>query len=198
MILQPLAFAINQYLHMDPDTIARLAKLDGCVIELKITDWHVHFFILPTQDGLTLLSHYDGKITTTLRGKLFDLIHISRAKGDTASLFKHAIEIEGDTKTGEAIQKILAKIDIDWEEQLSKITGDVMAHRVGKSARAATRFGKKTLKTLGDHIKSFLQRESNQLPSRAEVDLFIEEVTRLQQEVERLAARIKHFEQTQR
>lgn len=181
---------MNRYLKMDPDTITRLSRLKDRAIKLEITDWRLHFFMVPHDHGMELLPSYSGEVTTTIRANLFDLIKILHARGDTKALFKNQLDIEGDTTTGEAIQKILANIDIDWEEQLSKVTGDVVAHRIGETTRGLRDFSKSTLRTFSENLKSFLQLESNQLPSRHEVEQFIQDVTKLQQDVERLEARM--------
>ncbi len=171
--------------------MARLARLENKVISLEITDWRLHFFIVVQKNGLELLPNYSGPVATTIRSTLFDLLRIARAKGDTSRLFQNQLDISGDIETGEALQKILANIDIDWEEQLSKVTGDVAAHRVGESARSFFQFAKSGVEALAQQVKTFLQVEQNQLPSKAEMEQFIANVTKLQQDVDRLVARIE-------
>lgn len=190
MLLQPLEFALNKYLNMDPESMARLACLENKVIELEITDWRLRFFIVVQKSGLELLPNYSGPVATHIRSKLIDLIKIARAKGDTSSLFQNKLEISGDIAVGEALQKILANIDIDWEEQLSKITGDVAAHHVGETARNFLQFAKNSVDSLAQQVKTFLQIEQNQLPARAEFEDFVVNVRKLQQDVERLEARM--------
>ncbi len=194
MLLQPLEFAINRYLSLDPDTIQALAKLHGRVIKLDIRDWGITFFILPQQNGLELVPQYSGEPTTTLAANLFDLMRVAKAKGATAALFKNKITIIGDVHTGEALQSILTNIDIDWEEQLSKITGDVVAHNVGNGARNTQHFMRDTLTKLRDHLKHFLQIESQQLPTQHEVQQFCDDVTQLQHDVERLEAKLNRYQ----
>lgn len=190
MFLSSLEFALNKYLALDPETQARLSHLENKVIALEISDWRLHFFIVVQKNRLELLPSYSGPVTTTIRSPLFDLVKIARAKGETSALFHNEVEISGDVATGEALQKILANMDIDWEEQLSKITGDVGAHQIGKTLRGLREFARNSLDNVAEQLKSFLQVEQNQLPSKAEMERFVANVTQLQQDVERLEARI--------
>lgn len=190
MFLQLLEFTFNKYLALDPETLARLADLENKVISLEITDWRVHFFIIVQKKGLELVPNYSGPVVTTIRAQLFDFIKIARGKGETSVLFHNTVDISGDIAIGEALQKILANMDIDWEEQLSKVTGDVGAHHIGEALRGLRQFAKNSIDTVVEQLKSFLQVEQNQLPSKAQMERFVANVTQLQQDLERLEARM--------
>jgi ubiquinone biosynthesis protein UbiJ len=106
------------------------------------------------------------------------------------------VDIQGDTDTGEQFQDILSAVDWDWEEQLSRITGDVLAHQAGKLARKATLFIKNSRSTLQQDISEYLQEEVRLLPARIEVGYFLEEVDQLRADVDRLSARVDRLSRT--
>lgn len=192
--LSALEAVLNRYLKLDPDTITRLKALDGKVIELNVTDWNVQFYLVPNANGLSLYSSYSDPADTIISGTLNALFQVSRSRGKTAELFNHKIETSGDMETGEKIRDILGSIDIDWEEQLSKLVGDIPANKVGNLARKLKQVSLDTRQTLELNLKEFLQLELNALPTQDEVSHFCAEVTELRNAVERAEARIKLIE----
>ena len=93
------------------------------------------------------------------------------------TLFEGAVEIQGDTETGQQLQDILASAEWDWEEQLSRFTGDVVAHQVGTLARRARRLLGSSRDTLERDISEYLQEEC----LRADLDRLSARVERLLQ-----------------
>src|SRR3990167_7852652 len=193
LALSGLEKAINAYLRMDPESVQRLAKLEKKIIKIEITDWGLYFYVQPTKQGLTLSSEAKDKPNTVISGTLFNLFKTACAKDKNTALFKNSIAISGDTEIGENIRDIMAGIDIDWEEHLSKITGDVMAHQISRGFQRTMAFGKRTAQTIGDNIKEYLQIESTCVPTKKEVEQFISDVTDLQHGVDRAEARLKRL-----
>ncbi len=189
-VLHQLESVINAYLRMDPESIERLAKLQGKTILLNIEDWNIKFYILPTHNGLELHRELNEKPCTTISGKLDALVHLGCAQGKNSALFKNRVDVEGDLQTGETIRDILAKVDIDWEEQLSKGIGDIGAHKVGNFMREIKEISQKTRQTLELNLKDFLHHETNSLPTRAQVNTFISDVSTIRNDVDRLEARL--------
>ena len=191
LALVGLEKAINAYLKLDPETIARLAALKGKAIKIDITDWHIHFFVLPQSDGIELTKNFSGTPDTTIAGTLFGLFNTGCANGENTALFKNAINVSGDTDLGTAVRDIMAAIDIDWEEHLSTIVGDVVAHKAGVCVQETRKIGQHVRHTLRDNIKAFLQQESRHLPSREQVEQHIKDVDTLQNDVDRASARLE-------
>ncbi|MCB1826964.1 MAG: SCP2 sterol-binding domain-containing protein, partial [Coxiellaceae bacterium] len=161
--------------------------------KIDITDWNLRFFILPYAQGIQLVDHYHEKPNTTISGKLFSLMKIGAAGASTTVMFDEAITISGDTKTGEVMRDVLKNLDIDWEEQLSKIVGDSLAHPIMHHAKKAIAFGKRSLESLTGNVSEYLHYESKQLPPAAAVEHFIEDVSKLRDDVDRLEARVQRL-----
>ena len=85
-------------------------------------------------------------------------------------------------------------LDIDWEEQLSKLTGDIIAHQLGNAARHGRRAFRFGLDTLEKDSGEYLQEELRLLPTRIETENFSDEVSRISMDVDRLAARLKRLQ----
>ncbi|WP_304985835.1 ubiquinone biosynthesis accessory factor UbiJ [Coxiella-like endosymbiont] len=193
LVLSRLEKIINAYLELDSNRVQRLSLLENKIIKVQIIDWNTEFFILPTKKGLQLTAASKKEPDTIISGTLLNLFKTVCTKGSSSALFKNQVEISGDTWIGEQIRDILTGIDIDWEEHLSKITGDILAHQIGLQVRRVANFGKFALETFRMDVQDYLQNESQIMPSSEEVEFFIQSVTDLQHNVDRVEARIQRL-----
>lgn len=190
--LLALEQTINATLALDPTSVQRLANLQGKVIALAIQGTAITLHIAPQQRGLRLMGAYDGPVDTTLRGTPLALLRMSAGRSGEG-LFTGAVTIDGDVETGQQLQRIFKGLDIDWEEHLSRLTGDVIGHQLGNALRSLADFGKNTVSTFGLNLGEYLQEERHVVPTRSEVDAFVAEVDTLRMAADRLEARIKRL-----
>lgn len=190
--LSGLEAALNAALALDPATVQKLAALEGRVIAIDIKGMGISLYLLPTIDGLKLMGHFDGEADTTLRGAPFDLFRMSGGKAGEG-LFSGAVTIDGDVELGQRIQRIFRQLEIDWEEHLSRLTGDIIAHQVGNKVRNLIAWSRKAGDALGQDIADYLQEESDILPTGVEIEAFLKDVDDLRIDADRLEARIRRL-----
>lgn len=201
MIIQDLALealeeALNRVLAMDPDARRRLADLHGRVVRVDLQGTGIQLNFVPGHDGhLRLLGSIEHEPDCTLSGSPVDLIRAGDSTSGHAQLFAGRVQIDGDTGLAHGFSETLAGIDIDWEEQLSRLTGDIAAHEIGRGLRAAAREGRRLGRSAQDNLSEYLTEEARLLPHRFEVEDFLAEVDVLRDDCERLAARISLLEQ---
>ena len=104
------------------------------------------------------------------------------------------IQVEGDTDLGQAFNELLSSVDIDWEELLSRAVGDIAAHQIGNTLRGARRWAQRAGKSLSLDTTEYLQEEAGHLPTRVEVDRFLDDIDTYRSDVDRLEARIQRLE----
>ena len=180
---------INQALRLDPETLKRIAALEGKVIALEIQGVGIEFYLVPNAQGLRVQSVFEGDPDVCIRGGPFSLARMGLSD-HPASLFGKGVEMEGDTHLGRQVQQILDGLDIDWEEQVSRLTGDVVAHQLGNVVRGFAQWGINAVETLGRDVAEYLQEESRDLVVKAELTPFLDQVDTLRSDVDRLAQRI--------
>jgi len=193
--LVTLERAINTTLALDPTTVQRLATLEGKVIAIEIRGAGVMIYLRPQTTGLLLMGHFDGVADTTLRGAPFALLRMSSGQAGEG-LFSGEVTIDGDIQTGQQLQRILHGLDIDWEEHISRLTGDVIGHQIGQAIRGITAFGRNAFTTFELNLGEYLQEERRALPTKTEVESFVDEVDTLRMAADRLDARIKRIQRT--
>jgi len=194
-ISSAMELAINRYLALDPAAARRMQALAGKVIGIELRDVNVRFFMLPSQDQLHVHGHFDGEADTVLRGTSLAMARMSLSEHASDALFSGDVEISGDVELGEQFRAVLDSIDIDWEEQLSRFTGDVIAHQVGNLVRGVVNWSKKAGDTLQQDVAEYLHEESRLLPVRHEVDEYINAVDELRAAVDRLQMRVQRLQQ---
>jgi ubiquinone biosynthesis protein UbiJ len=196
--LKALEKAINYALHLDENTILKIAPLSGKVVEIIVAPLDVRFFIVFEQEALRLLGHYDGTPDTTIHSSPLGLIRLSFLPASKArSLFNDKIRLTGNVELGQQVKRLFDELDIDWEGHLAHFTGDVCAHQIGSLFRRFNAFHEHLSKSLSHNTKEYLQEELRLFPSREELQDFYTDVDEVVLEVERLEAQIQLIQQTE-
>jgi ubiquinone biosynthesis protein UbiJ len=193
MLASNLESAFNRYLAMDPDAGIRLQPLDGRTIALELRGFDLVVCLRVAAGRVSVLPEPDTEADTTLRGTPLGFARLGLGDDSTAPLFSGDVSITGDVEAGQAFKAMLDELDIDWEEQLAGITGDMVAHQLGNAARSAGNWLRQGRTTLEQDLGEYLQEELRVVPTRIEIENFMADVDRLHMDLERLEARIRRL-----
>ena len=126
----------NRLLGMDPDVLQHCAELQGNIIAIHLIDLDKTIYCHPGSWGMRLSLQKPGKeVDATIRGRLAGLVNLSLQSEKMSAAMQERIEIIGNPSVAQKFQKILTELNIDWEEELSKYTGDILAFRIGQGIR---------------------------------------------------------------
>lgn len=189
-----LETALNRYLALDPQSQSRLAAVEGTVIALDLRGLDLALFFLPGLSEIQVLEHYEGEPDTVIAGTPLALARLSMARRPGEGLFSDAIELRGDTDLARRFQDLLQQVEFDWEEALSRLVGDRLAHQSGRLAREGREYATRAGRTLREDVSEYLTEEARLLPTAAELDLFHADVDILRDDAERLEARLQRLE----
>ena len=188
-MMRPLVRLLNRNIQDSIEARSLCDKLDGQLVAIGVRDTGltVYFFM---QDGeIDLRTDADRDPDAAVTGSLIGLARMATGGGEDM-IRSGSIELSGDALTAQAFQKLLERAKPDIEEELSGVIGDSAAFRAGELARGFGRWSKSARETMGQNIREYLQEESREVPSRAEVDAFGDDVNTLRDDVERLAAKV--------
>ncbi len=183
----------NRLLRLDPDTLARLGGMQGRVIRLEFTDLQAALDLAPSAAGLRVSAAGVAPAQVTLRGTLGSFLRLGL--NTEGAVLPGTIEIGGDLELGRRFERALRGLDIDWEEELARLTGDVLAHRIGNLARGARVWLRQAAGSLGRDVAEYLQEEARFLPTRASVEDFLAQVDVLRADADRLEQRVRRLRQ---
>lgn len=189
LIATALKGATNAALRYDPGTRHRLAKLHGKILEVSSTVPPITLFTCPTVEGVDFLNASEQAPDTVLRGSLADLVGLFRGEGNT--LANTEVEVIGDVGLLKEIREIAQDIDIDWEEPLNAIFGNVPGHQLAELLRGMFSWANTARKKTTQYLSEYLTEELRMIPSETELENFYSSVDNLRSDTERLEARIK-------
>jgi ubiquinone biosynthesis protein UbiJ len=196
LLIAALEVTLNQYLALDPDCGYFLTPLAGKVIAVTVLPFEETIYLCPTTESIQCLDQFPNPPDTRLTGSLWALGLMGLSSTPMRSVFSGEVKIEGDMHTGRKFQELFAKLDIDLEEQLSHITGDIIAHKIAGFFRMGQSWSKDSLETFKLNAAEFLQEETRDLPSAPEAAIFYAQVDVLRTDFDRLHGRIERLKNT--
>ena len=194
-ITAALETTINAYLKLDPETLQQFARLKDKVIAIELEgmpDFTIKLYCLPSTQGISIMSQYQGKADTLISGRPLSLAKLTLFK-DTRVMFDGEVKITGDVELGQKFKKILEGIDIDWEEHLSSVTGDVIAHKAGHAIQEISSWWRNNKARAETNGRDYLQQEVEVLPMSNEAEIFYNDIETLRDDTARIEARIKQL-----
>jgi len=192
-----LETAFNAYIDLDAAARRLMDQLHGRVIAIEILGLARTLYLIPGPGKVQVLEVFEGAPDCCISGTPMALVRMNDRYASSDQLFSGEVEIRGDTELAHQLSKILASMDIDWEEQLSRFSGDIIAHKMGNLFRGVRSWGADTKVTLGLDIQEYLQEELRLLPGRPEIERFLGCVDTLRDDIERLQARMSRLQKQQ-
>jgi ubiquinone biosynthesis protein UbiJ len=188
--LNLLASALNNYLALDPEAPEKLTAFDGRVICIDITGPNRKMYLLINDNRISVVKTYDKEPDATITGSPAALFKLGVHRDSAPLFFAGEVEIRGDTRLGRQFKSMLADMEIDWEEHLSRFVGDIAAHRIAGLFSDLRKWSKSAADNFADDVGEYLQEESRDVVSGAEMGMFYQLVDKLRDDTERLKARI--------
>ena len=194
-LLRGIEDILNQALRTDPETLAALASLQGKAIQIELHGLPMQFMLLPGADGIVLLDEAPREPDASIRGAPLTLLRLLLQEqvnmtGETD------IQIDGDVSLLQRFFVLMKGLQIDWEGQLARFSGDIFANQIGNLFRNSQTLVQQQQQTMQQNLSEYLQEEARHLPPRAEVEVFMQAVDVMRDDVERLAQRIAQLSQT--
>lgn len=188
--LNLLASALNNYLALDPEAPEKLTDFDGRVICIDIEGPNRTIYLLINDNRISAVKTYDKEPDATIIGSPAALFKLGVHRDSAPLFFAGEVEIRGDTRLGRQFKSMLADMEIDWEEHLSRFVGDIAAHRIAGLFSDLRKWSKSAADNFADDVGEYLQEESRDVVSGAEMGMFYQLVDKLRDDTERLKARI--------
>lgn len=102
-------------------------------------------------------------------------------------------EVTGDADFAAVVSRVLSNLRWDVEEDLSRVVGDIAAHRMAQAGRAAAAWPKRAAVSLAENAAEYLTEEKAVLVTPLQASEFMHEVDELRDAVERLDKRIERL-----
>jgi ubiquinone biosynthesis protein UbiJ len=130
----------------------------------------------------------EANVTLTIGS---DVLNAFVAGGkDTAA--QH-VKVSGDVDLAHTMSKLVGQLRWEFEEDLSKLVGDAMAHRIVQVAKKANTYGQAAVKDIGGSVFEYLVHEQPTLVQRDELINYKNNLRQLRDDVERIEKRIERL-----
>jgi ubiquinone biosynthesis protein UbiJ len=181
----PAAGAVNHVLRSAPLALERLRRHAGRTAAFHVCPFTVAFTVQTT-----------GEVAAAMPGAVRDLdVRISpfllpRLAAQEEAAFR-AIEMEGDMELAQEVSFLARNLTWDVEEDLSRLVGDIAAHRMVQGARELGGWARDAALRVGQGAAEYWTEESPLIASRVKVEGFVRDVAELRDGVERLGKRME-------
>ena len=182
---------LNHLLSQQPLAAERLRGFAGKSIEIRCPPFpHLHLTVL--ENGMLERSQ-DGAASALVVKLNPAALPLLLARDETA---RGQIEIEGPADLAAAVDALFREISWDYEEDLSRVFGDVVAHRLASGGKAFAAWQGDALKRLAENLAEYWADERPLLVRPADAERFRADSDALRNEVARLEERIERLERS--
>ncbi|WP_166358129.1 ubiquinone biosynthesis accessory factor UbiJ [Pseudomonas akapageensis] len=192
-LLASVEHGLNRVLRLDSTALPRLAALDGKVIAVDCRNPALQLFILPSDDGLMLASHWLNEADCTLRAPASSLLQLALSQDKTAVLHSPQVELEGDSGVLLDLVKVLQDLELDWEYELSRWLGPVATQLIAGHLRSRASWTRQGVASFNQNLSEYLAEEARTLVGKREAEARFSELDELKIDIERLEARIERL-----
>jgi ubiquinone biosynthesis protein UbiJ len=203
LVASGIELAMNQLLELDDDSQQRLKKLSGKSLQVTIKElpWKLLFTFSEQIDVRSVMiseNEFDSSpeaVDCLIELNLETLPKIKDSSQLTQLIQQKQLNLTGDIYVAQTFSALLKDLDVDWEEQLSRYTGDVVAHQTFTSMRALFDTAKSQIERGAIELGEHLTQSDSIAVKPIEMVEFSRNVTDLRSATERLSARIASLEQ---
>jgi ubiquinone biosynthesis protein UbiJ len=179
-------FLLNRLLAAEPWARLRLAPFAGETVELRAPPLPaLRLRIL--EGGSVEAGDAEPGLTMTLKPELL----VALARGEEHAM--RSVDVAGNEKLAAEVLVLARHLRWDAEETLSRLVGDVAAHRLAEAGRAFAAWHLDAAQRLAAAFADYLSDEKQVLARRAELEALGESVARLRDGIARLDKRVERL-----
>lgn len=186
-MIEPAAVAsINHLLRGSPWAREALIPHAGKTARFEVLPLAFSLTVLP--NGEVSPAPAEGAASVTLRLTPGLLLRLA-AHDENAW---REVEVIGDSDFAVAINQLVRQLRWDIEEDLSRLFGDIGAHRLVETGRSFQRWGQQTARHVGRSMAGYWTEEDPLIASSAELAEFYQAVDRARDDVARIEKRFEN------
>ena len=153
----------------------------------------VRFNLIPTSVSFTILE--DGRLVMAGDTAQSDAsisitpsVALRMLAGDAAA--QSQVKIEGDIELATTFAKVIRGIKWDYEEDLSRVIGDIPATKISEFSKHVVKTAKQQTTNLAEMLTEYWQEEQPLIAKKRHVEQFVQEVDQVRDDVARLEKRL--------
>jgi ubiquinone biosynthesis protein UbiJ len=182
------AAALNRLLRDAEWARTQLVPFAGCIVRFDVSPLTAAFVV--ESDGRLAAAPLEGEAAAMVQLSGPTLVRLVWLRDESA---RRDVCVTGDTALASALTGVLSAMRWDVEEDLSRVIGDVAAHRIAQAGSAFLAWQSRTATNLAQSLAEYWTEEQPVIASRESVRAFVEAVDVLRDDTERLEKRIERL-----
>lgn len=184
MLAQAVQAPINHVLRGESWALRRLQAHAGRTARIEVFPFALTFTV--TDSGEVVASAPNVEADATFR--LSPPLALRILARDESAL--REVAVSGDADFAQTVEFVVRNARWDAEEDLSRVFGDVAAHRIVDAGRGLVRLQAQAMQSIARNLSDYLVEERAVIVRRREIDAFVQDVDTLRDDAERLAQRV--------
>ena len=186
-----LETTVNKLQQLDSSALQRRKQLNGTIIGVVLKELNKPLYFVISTQQIDILSKYEGQVDCFIRLNISALKELQNNHQLTHLIKTEQLEVEGDIQTAQHFARLLTEMDIDWEEHLSALVGDVVAHKLCYQLQQCRQNVSQQIKKIEKHSAEYITEELKIAPGALEVMYYCEQVNDLKKQADTLEKRIQ-------
>lgn len=182
---------LNGLLRYDPASRQQLSAM-GDILAIECSAPPITLYCRGTDNGLQVMGHCEAPVTTHLKGSPQALLGLLK---QPAHLAGSGVELAGNIGLLQQWQALLQHLDIDWEDAISTVLGDIAGPLAASGLRQHFSWLQQQGREQQRLLREYLPEELKVIPSTTELQGFYDDIRQLSQHADRLGARIEQIQQ---
>lgn len=195
--LWPAEQILNQIIKSDDYIAEQLAPYAGKNIEVIAQSPQLNLMIRIEHSRLSLSALDSASLAiesdANIEGKVGDLLELLTLDPDKRPLANPAIRLSGDVHLINDLFQTIQSLDIDWQDYLAPLIGDVATNQASTLGDNARNWANQARSSLQRNLEDYLKEEKRLVPHRNQIDHFDNELDNLKLKIDRMKARAEHI-----
>ena len=185
----------NRLLGFDEVALRGCREMQGHCIAIDIIDLDFQLYCHPGDWGIRLSRNPPTRrnVDATISGRIMALVNLAAMDDKVSTSIQERVSFNGDVALAQKMQKVLAGLDIDWEEALAEHSGDVLAFQIHQRTRNLGAWLRQSADSLLQTSSEYLREEARLSPTSVEFDVFQSELSLLKHDVARSEIRLQQL-----
>lgn len=193
--IRPVEELLNRVLAKDSYLQSHIKTFLGKSLQISVHPPGVTVTVLFEQDRIRLLSSpaelVNIEITASIRGNVSELLPLLIEKPDRKPLSNPAITVTGDVNFIQDIYASLHDLDIDWEDYLAPMLGNLITNELSRFGKDLQEWTQQVSSNMRRNVEEYLKEEERIFPKKEQLKDFSEELDRLKLKIDRVKAKFK-------
>jgi len=199
-MLAPFENLINICIVRDDYLTRQVARFEGKRLQITGHRPAVSLTVTFYPDSISLsplpAEKQGGKADACVEGNCEDLLGLLVKSKESRPLANPSISISGDVMLVQDIYQCAQNLDIQWEDYLTPVLGDVLSQTLANTFKHGKAWAEDSGKRAKHNIHNYLTEESGALVAHQELKPFLDRLDALRLRIDRLQARTNHLRTT--